>query len=89
LDKIVDSVDKTAEEHMNMNDAHKLKRPRGRIPVRTKAWLDSNKPDCLWKMAICHCGRWFHRMDRLAPYHTEMNWCPTCGHKQDWNGPDD
>jgi uncharacterized protein YlaI len=65
-----------------------VRRPRGRIPADTKAWLAVNESDCGWQIAVCKCGGWFHRMDHLAPYHTEMNWCPTCKHKPDWNGPD-
>lgn len=65
-----------------------VRRPRGRIPANTKAWLAVNEPHCGWQIAVCKCGGWYHRMDHLAPYHTEMNWCPKCKYKQDWNGPD-
>lgn len=54
------------------------RRPRGRIPSATKAWLAANEQDCGWQIAVCGCGGWYHKMDRLAPYHTEMNWCPKC-----------
>ena len=64
-----------------------VRRPRGRIPADTKAWLAVNGEN-FWKLAVCKCGRWYHGMDHLAPYHTEKNWCPKCGIKQDWNGPD-
>lgn len=54
-----------------------IKRPRGRIPKRTKAWLELN-PE-YWELAVCKCGRWYRYMDKLAPYHVEMNWCDRCG----------
>jgi hypothetical protein len=65
-----------------------VRRPRGRIPSDTKAWLAVNELDFGWQIAVCKCGGWYHQMDHIAPYHTEMNWCPKCKHKQDWNGPD-
>ena len=55
-----------------------IKRPRGRIPKDTEGWLLVNEPECGWKIAVCQCGGWFHKMDRLAPYHMEYNWCPKC-----------
>ena len=64
-----------------------VRRPRGRIPSDTKDWMEVNGKQ-YWKLAICKCGRWYHGMDHLAPKHTEKNWCPKCGIKQDWNGPD-
>lgn len=63
-----------------------VRRPRGKIPSCTKEWLAVNEPDCGWEIAVCKCGGWYHEMDRLAPYHTELNWCPTCGHRQNLDG---
>lgn len=66
----------------------RCRKPSGRIPADTKAWLAVNEIDCGWEIAVCKCGRWYREMDHLAPYHTEMNWCQKCGHKKDWNGWD-
>ena len=60
-----------------------MKRPPGRIPKETRAWLGVNQGIVGIEVAICDCGRWYHKMDHLAPYHTEMNWCKSCGYKKD------
>lgn len=53
-----------------------VKRPRGRIPKGTKAWVLLHPAH--WQTAVCECGRWFHEIDHLAPRHTEHNWCKRC-----------
>jgi hypothetical protein len=62
-----------------------IKRPHGRIPLATKSWLAVNERESGWQISVCKCGGWYHKMDHLAPYHTEMNWCPKCKFKQDCN----
>lgn len=53
--------------------------PKGRIPRETKAWLKVYPQ--YWGLAVCRCGKWYHEMDRLAPHHTEMNFCKDCGYE--------
>ena len=58
-----------------------VKRPAGRVPNKVKAWLEVNEKFTGWKIAVCKCGKWYHSMDGLAPYYTEMNWCKKCGYQ--------
>lgn len=58
-----------------------FKRPKGRVPNDVKAWLEANEKSCGWEIAVCTCGKWYHLMDHLAPYHTEMNFCKKCGYE--------
>ena len=62
-----------------------IKRPKGRIPSDTKAWLEVNEEWTGWQIAVCDCGKWYHTMDYLAPYHTERNWCKQCGYESPSN----
>lgn len=59
-----------------------MKKPRGKIPNDTREFLESN-PDIPQFMCICDCGRWFSRVDVLAPYHWERSFCNKCGHLED------
>lgn len=64
---------------MNITTVNKPKtKPRGRVSQDVKIWLEVNA-DCPWQMCVCKCGKWYTRMDHLAPYHTEKNWCKNCG----------
>lgn len=56
-----------------------VRRPVGRVPSDVKSWLEVHEPWTGWRIAVCRCGKWYSVMDHLAPYHTEMNWCKTCG----------
>jgi len=58
-----------------------VRRPIGRVPADVKAWLEVNESWTGWEIAVCDCGKWYHTMDHLAPYHTEMNWCKKCGYQ--------
>ena len=58
-----------------------VRRPIGRVPADVKAWLEVNESWTGWEIAVCDCGKWYHTMDYLAPYHTEMNWCKKCGYQ--------
>ena len=58
-----------------------VRRPIGRVPVAVKAWLEVNQSWTGWEIAACECGKWYHAMDHLAPYYTEMNWCKKCGYQ--------
>ena len=58
-----------------------VRRPIGRVPSDVKAWLEVNESWTGWEIAVCGCGKWYHLMDHLAPYHTEMNWCKKCGYQ--------
>lgn len=59
----------------------KMKKPTGRIPKIIKAHLklyEKDGGDTYWRLCVCTCGRWFTKLDRLWPYHTETNWCRSC-----------
>lgn len=56
-----------------------MKKPRGKIPKEISEFLAAN-PDVPQFMCICECGRWFSRVDRLAPYHWEKSFCNKCGY---------
>ena len=64
-----------------MKPRNNTKIPIGRIPADTKAWLEVNEKWTGSEIAICSCGKWYHKMDHLAPYHTEYNWCKKCGYE--------
>jgi hypothetical protein len=66
-----------------------VRRPIGRVPADVKAWLEVNESWTGWEIAVCDCGKWYHTMDHLAPYHTEMNWCKKCGYQSPPNGMDE
>jgi hypothetical protein len=65
-----------------------VRRPVGRVPADTKEWLEVNESWTGWEIAVCDCGKWYHTMDHLAPYHTEMNWCKKCGYERHAQPPD-
>lgn len=53
-------------------------KPRGPVPKRVKEWLEVNGNEC-WPCLVCDkCRRWVTSIDRLAPYHTELNLCRKC-----------
>lgn len=57
-------------------------KPKGRIPNEVKYFLKAN-PDLPHCLLICDCGRWFSKVDYLAPYHFERCYCNKCGYMGD------
>lgn len=55
-----------------------VKRPIGRKPSHIEDWLAANGHDEWWALVCPKCGKWVAGIDKLAPYHTEMNWCKRC-----------
>jgi len=69
--------DNHKENTMPVTTIKDASKPRGPVPLGIREWLELNPDD--WFLAVCECGKWYHSMDRFAPYHTETNWCKTCG----------
>lgn len=55
-----------------------MKKPRGPVPNRIKVFMEANS-DVPREMLVCdRCGKWWSKLDALAPYHWEECECERC-----------